>query len=103
MNEKNYPKSYMSETEVQEYLQEGGEELLCIAQSNRARRAGDSETSWDWLRYSKLSASCLDMGKRIFGLDFLKEKNLNLENAILEYGEEWLKEPTKSAPTTAGR
>lgn len=81
----------MSEQEIQEYLQEGGEVLLCIAQSNRARRAGDNETSWDWLRYSKLSASCLDMGKRIFGLDFLLEKNLNLENAINEYGDDWAK------------
>lgn len=86
---KQMPKSYMSEDEAEKYLQEGGVGLLCIAQSRLADRAGDEENALAWLKSTKLSASSLDMMKKISGLDYIKENGFDIQNAINEYGEEW--------------
>ncbi len=85
------PKSYLSEAEIQEYIKIGREDLLYKEQSRRAGNAGDSKTSWEWLAYTTLSAGALNMLKRVAGLQYVLDKGLNVEPAIAEYGEEWLK------------
>lgn len=85
------PKSYLSDEERKALFEEGGEHLVCIAESQEADDAGDDDASWAWLAATKLSASTLNLFKETIGLDKIKEKGLNLDNAIAEYGEDWLK------------
>lgn len=89
MTEQNAPKSYLTDEEREKYLQAGGMRLVCIVESRLADTAGDSETSLAWLKQTKLTASSLNIMKQIKGLQFIKDNNFNIENAIAKYGEDW--------------
>lgn len=80
------PKSYLPEEEKIGM----SENCLFLAESQAADEAGDSETSWAWLRLAELPAHALLSAKHRQGADWVRQKGLRTETAEAAYGKDWL-------------
>jgi len=85
------PKSYLPEDERQALLREGGMNLVYLAESQEAGRAGDETTAWAWLRFAQLPAYVLMSMKKSFGAQFVVNKGLDTTPADQVYGPDWLR------------
>jgi len=84
------PKSYLPDEERQALLREGGMNLVYLAESQEAGRAGDETTAWAWLRFAELPAYVLMSMKKSFGAQFVLDKGLDTTPADKVYGTDWL-------------
>ncbi|TAN56394.1 MAG: hypothetical protein EPN20_18825 [Magnetospirillum sp.] len=80
------PKSYLSEERKQGLSQNA----LYAAESGAARRAGDEEAAWAWLRLAEIPAHALLALKRVEGADYIRKIGLRTETAEKTYGKDWL-------------
>jgi len=87
---KTMPKSYLSAEEREGLLQEGGMNLVYLAESQDADEAGDTEASWAWLSMAKLSASSLRTLKRCSGAQLIRDMGFDTSSADAVYGPDWL-------------
>lgn len=85
-------KSYLSPEERAEWEEEseGDMDIVYLAESHEAGRAGDEETAWKWLAMAKLSARNLLFLKRTSGAKFIREMGFDTSKADVEYGAGWL-------------
>jgi hypothetical protein len=79
-------KSYLSE----ERKRGMSENILYLAESAAADRAGDEVTSWAWLRLAELPAHALLALKHVEGADYIRQIGLRTETAEKAYGKDWL-------------
>lgn len=85
------PQSYLFDQEEREaLLREGGMNVVYLAESLAAGRAGDEETAWAWLRFAELSAQTLLGLKRRAGGQLIRDMGLNTAQADAAYGPGWL-------------
>lgn len=85
------PKSYLLDQEEREaLLREGGTDLLYLAESQEAGRAGDKEAAWAWLRITKLSATSLKMLKTWNGAQYIRDMGFDTSKADAAFGVGWL-------------
>lgn len=84
------PKSYLPPEEREALLQEGGMNLVYLAESQEAGRADDEETAWAWLRFAELSAQSLMSLKKWNGPQFIREMGFSTARADAAYGPGWL-------------
>ena len=85
------PKSYLHDEEEREgLLREGGTDLLYLAESQEAGRAGDEETAWAWMSFVELEPSTLMSLKRRAGAQFIRNKGLRTTKADAAFGPGWL-------------
>ncbi|PKP67746.1 MAG: hypothetical protein CVT83_07885 [Alphaproteobacteria bacterium HGW-Alphaproteobacteria-5] len=84
------PKSYLPVKEREALLREGGMNLVYLAESQEAGRAGDEDTAWAWLSFAELSAQTLLSLKRRTSGQFIREKNLRTTRADAAYGPGWM-------------
>ena len=87
------PKSYLSEEKRDALLREGGMELVYLAESIRAGKAGDEDTAWAWMSLVELSAHSLMGLKMRTSAQFIRDMGLNTAKADHEYGPDWLNRP----------
>jgi len=87
---KTMPKSYLSAEEREGLLQEGGMNLVYVAESQEADDAGDKEASWAWLSMAKLPADALWILKRTSGAQFIRDMGFDTSRADATYGTDWL-------------
>jgi len=87
---KTMPKSYLSEEEREGLLQEGGMNLVYLAESQDAGAAGDKEASWAWLSMATLPADALALLKRTSGAQFIRDMGFDTSRADAVYGADWL-------------
>ena len=84
------PKSYLATDRRARLFKEGGEELVYLAESNAAGKAGDEDAAWEWMRKIELPASTLRYAKAIGGAGLIRRQNLNKKKADEEFGQGWL-------------
>lgn len=84
------PKSYLTAEEREALLREGGMNLVYLAESQEAGRAGDEDTAWEWLKLANLPATALSIIKRNVGSQFVRDMGLNTAPAEAAYGPGWL-------------
>ncbi|MEJ7138930.1 hypothetical protein [Amphibiibacter pelophylacis] len=84
------PISYLPSGEREALLREGGMNLVYLAESQEAGRAGDEDSAWAWLCFAELTAQSLLGLKRRAGAQFIREKGLNTASADTAFGEGWL-------------
>lgn len=84
------PKSYLPAEEREALLREGGMNLVYLAESEEAGRAGDEDTAWAWLKLAELPATALSIVKRVAGSQFVRDMGLNTAPADAVYGPGWL-------------
>jgi len=84
------PKSYLSAEEREELAREGDEDFLNVCESQAAREAGDSDTSWAWLARANYPPTRLKILKDLLGGQFIKERGFKTAEADALYGAGWL-------------
>jgi len=84
------PKSYLPAEEREALLQEGGEKLVYLAESQEAGRAGDEEAAWAWMKFVEFSAKTLMGLKKRAGGQFIRNKGLRTAQADAAFGPGWL-------------
>jgi len=84
------PKSYLPQAERDALLREGSMNLVCGAESQKARSAGDMDTAWAWLAFAELPPHSLMRLKRSRGAQFLRDWRFNTTRADAAYGPGWL-------------
>jgi hypothetical protein len=57
-----------------------------------ARDAGDMDKAYSIASRLPLHPGLARVGKKIFGIKYLKEEGFNLKDAVNEFGKEWLDE-----------
>ncbi|MDR2678305.1 MAG: hypothetical protein LBB51_02585 [Zoogloeaceae bacterium] len=72
---------------------EGDMELVYLAESREARRAGDGETAWAWLTLIELPPTALKMLKTWNGPQFIRDHGFRTTRADATYGMDWLDRP----------
>ena len=85
------PRSYLSAEERDQLYREGGMNLVYLAESQDAGRAGDEDAAWAWLAMAELPAETLLALKEALGAQFLREMGFNTAPADEAYGAGWLK------------
>jgi hypothetical protein len=89
-NEAKLPKSYLPAEEREALVREGGMNLVYVVECQEARRAGDEETAWKWMKFVEVPAYALMALKNRHGADFIRKKGLRTETAEAVYGKNWL-------------
>lgn len=85
------PKSYLSDAERQELMEERvSENTLYAIEAQEATKADDSETAWAWLALAEIPAHTLLALKRVEGADYIRARGLRTESAEAAYGKDWL-------------
>jgi hypothetical protein len=84
------PKSYLSNDERDTLMREGGMDLVYLAESQEAGRAGDEKTAWAWLKFVELPAHTLLGLKNRAGSQFIRDMGLRTVQADAAYGSGWL-------------
>ena len=84
------PRSYLSAEERDQLYREGGVNLVYLAESQDAGRAGDEDAAWAWLAMAELPASTLRGLKRRRGAQFIRDLGFNTRTADEAYGAGWL-------------
>ena len=84
------PRSYLTPEERKALTQAGSENLVCVAESQRAALAGDDDTSWAWLARTVAPAHVLMSLKEGMGAQFIREHGFNTKLADAAYGANWL-------------
>ncbi len=84
------PRSYLSAEERDQALREGGMNLVYLAESQEAGRAGDENTAWEWLSMARLPAHSLLGIKQMLGSQFVRDMGFNTQSADDVYGCDWL-------------
>lgn len=80
------PKSYLSEAEKAGM----SENMIYLAESFAAGKAGDETAAWEWLTKAELPAHALLAAKRCNGADWVRSKGLRTDEAEKAYGKDWL-------------
>jgi len=84
------PKSYLPQAQRDALLRKGDMELVYIAESQEARRAGDMSTAWTWLALADVPAQTLMRLKNSRGAQFIRDVGFNTAKADVTYGSGWL-------------
>jgi len=85
------PKSYLSEEEKAELLEEGGWDLVYAGEASAAREARDMDACWAWMARTELPAHSLVGLKNRWGAEFIRALRFNDTLAKEKYGADWLK------------
>jgi len=84
------PKSYLSEEEKSELLEEGGWDLVYAGEASAAREAKDMDACWAWMARTELPAHSLVGLKNRWGAEFIRALQFNDRLAKEKYGADWL-------------
>jgi hypothetical protein len=93
MAEIHTPKSYLPAEEREALMQDDDMELVYLAESREARRAGDGEAAWAWLSLVDLPPTALKMLKTWNGSQFIRDRGFRTARADAAYGADWLDRP----------
>jgi len=85
-----HPKSYLSEAEKAELLEEGGWDLVYGEEAHAANEARDSDSFWAWMARVELPAHSLVGLKKRRGAEFIRALRFNDTLAKEKYGDDWL-------------
>ena len=87
-------KGYLSKEEQEERLRlyHGDIEMVYLAEGNRADKADDEETFWQWYSLMALPGHTLMTLKGWFGADFIRGTGFDTSEAEKDYGPGWLEE-----------
>ena len=87
-------KGFLSPEERAEELRlfHGKVESVYRAEGDKAHKAGDDETFWQWFSLIALPAHSLQMLKQWRGADFIRELDFDTTDADAAYGPGWLEE-----------
>ena len=83
------PESMVAEGFTQEDYDAASFNTKVILKRQEAEELGDKEAEAKYRKMVKGSADSLDYLKRCLGIEHVK-KHYNVENAVKEYGSEWL-------------
>ena len=85
-------KGYLSKEEQEERLRlyHGDIEMVYLAESDRADKAGDEETFWQWFSLMALPGHTLMTFKGWFGAGFIRGMGFDISRANEDYGPDWL-------------
>jgi len=84
------PKSYLSDEEKAELLEEGGWDLVYAGEASAAREARDMDACWAWMARTELPAHSLVGLKNRRGAGFIRAWGFNDTLAKEKYGVDWL-------------
>ena len=87
-------RGYLSKEEQQEQLRlhHGDIEMVYSAEGDKANKADDDETFWQWYSLVVLPAYSLKSLKRRRGADFIRDLGFDTSEADEAYGRGWLEE-----------
>ena len=87
-------KGFLSKHEQEEQLRlyHGKIESVYSAEADKAHKAGDNETFWQWFSLITVPAHFLKSLKRWRGADFIRELDFDTSKADTAYGSGWLDE-----------
>ena len=87
-------KGYLSKEEQEEqlWLYHGKIECVYSAEADKAHKAGDDATFWQWLSLIAVPAYSLKSLKRWRGANFIRELDFDTSKADTAYGAGWLEE-----------
>ena len=87
-------KGYLSKEEQEEQLRLYHGKIECVysAEADKAHKAGDDATFWQWLSLIAVPAYSLKSLKRWRGANFIRELDFDTSKADTAYGAGWLEE-----------
>ena len=85
-------KGYLSKEEQEEQLRLYHGKIECVysAEADKAHKAGDDATFWQWLSLIAVPAYSLKSLKRWRGANFIRATGFDISRANEDYGPDWL-------------